>query len=123
MTMSATFYEGARMRVVSENSEKDIERHRLENEITYSMQELAANLMRITRGAGKPYDVGKRAAKLVRLMVEYHENAGHCPSSDFLMKTPSFLWTRPHRVPGYRDGGGQGADNRRSLTSVRIEAH
>jgi hypothetical protein len=56
------------MRIVSEKSEAQIARHQAEiardramNKASWALRELTANLLRVTRGAGKPYEIGRQA--------------------------------------------------------------
>lgn len=70
------------MRVVSDNTEKDIAKHRLEHEVEWAMRELTANLLRITRGAGKSYDVLSQAHRLIDLSVKFKDLTGVWPYSE-----------------------------------------
>lgn len=72
------------MRVVSENSESDIARNEAAQDVEWRLRELAANLLRVIRGAGKPYDLPQDAASFVRAVVAYQEAAGHGVPSDEL---------------------------------------
>lgn len=78
------------MKVVSENSDRDVARHRLENEIAAAIRDLTANLIRITRGAGKAYEVGPQASRLVTAYVDYQEEIGHWPSPHLLSTALTF---------------------------------
>lgn len=69
------------MRIVSENSDAEIAAARARDEIVWPLRELAANLMRVIRGAGKPYDIGKQAAAVVSAFVDYREVVGAYPTS------------------------------------------
>jgi hypothetical protein len=44
------------------------------------MRELAANMLRIVRGAGRPYELPAQMAKVLNLMEDYREATGHYPS-------------------------------------------
>lgn len=77
------------MRVVSENSDQEIARRKAgaarqeAGEIVGSgLRELAANIMRVTRGAGKPWEIGRQAQALINDMIAYSEVVGHYPSSE-----------------------------------------
>jgi hypothetical protein len=54
MLASASLGNGAVVPIVSENSEADIARHSALARVEWRLRELAANLLRIIRGAGKP---------------------------------------------------------------------
>jgi hypothetical protein len=55
---------GAGMRIVSENSETDLARQRALDQVDWKIRELTANLLRITRGAGKPYEIMQQMMQL-----------------------------------------------------------
>jgi hypothetical protein len=76
------------MKVVSENSEEDIEKRRKErdtalalSEVQRCLRELAANLMRIARSSqgGRPGRVASDIADLVRAFNAHVEVTGHHP--------------------------------------------
>ena len=92
------------MRIVSENTETEIARHQAEiardramNEASWALRELTANLLRVTRGAGKPYEIVRQAQALIEAMIDYRDAAGYFPSSDELAdalsaeRDPEFL--------------------------------
>lgn len=66
--------------LVSSNSDKDITKRRALEQIRSLLVELTANLLRITRGAGKAYDIAHQALELVKAFTAYQEAAGHLPS-------------------------------------------
>jgi hypothetical protein len=69
------------MHTVSENSEPDLARQRALDQFEWALRELAANLMRITRGAGKAHDVMQQMSELAKAIRDYHVTAGMWPSS------------------------------------------
>ncbi|MXO63424.1 hypothetical protein [Qipengyuania oceanensis] len=69
------------MRIVSENSEEDLARMRAEELLRYPLRQLASNLMRVVRGAGKPYEVGIQAAAVIDVFENYKSVVGYYPSS------------------------------------------
>lgn len=70
------------MRVVSENSEEDLARQDAERTFGYALRDLTANLFRITRGAGKGYEVFQQLRNLNEATQEFVEAFGHGPPSD-----------------------------------------
>lgn len=68
-------------RIVSEQSEKDIERKRTRDEIGFRLRELAANVLRIVRGAGKSYNLLDEMTACVRSFQEFRDAHGHWPES------------------------------------------
>lgn len=65
---------GVKMPVVSENSDQAIAL----SQVQWALHELAANLMRITRGAGT------QAKRLLEVAAAYRDVVGHLPGSDEL---------------------------------------
>lgn len=61
------------MKVVASNSEADLARERAKDHVDWAIRELTANLFRVTRGAGKPWDVGTQAVALVEAMRAFWE--------------------------------------------------
>jgi hypothetical protein len=78
------------MKVVSENSENDLSRKRWEGEVAWALRTLTANLIRITRGAGKPYEIVRQVGELIEALRGYYEAVGHWPPSDELGNALSF---------------------------------
>jgi hypothetical protein len=64
------------MRTVSENSEADLTRKRASAQVAWTIRELTANLLRITRGAGKPYEVMQQMADLAEAIRGYRAVTG-----------------------------------------------
>jgi hypothetical protein len=70
---------GISMEIVSSQSEQDIARKDAERSVDWAIRELTANLMRISRGAGKSYDVGKQTVELMNSFQEYWDTHGVWP--------------------------------------------
>jgi hypothetical protein len=70
------------MRIVSENSEADLARRRAMAPVDWALRDLTANLMRVTRGAGRPNQIGRQAQALVDAMIEFRDATGVHPSPD-----------------------------------------
>ena len=49
-----------------------------------ALRELAANLLRVTRGSGRPHYIGRHARALVDALIEYRDIVGHFPSPEEL---------------------------------------
>ena len=67
------------MRIVSENSDEDLKRREIDAEFRWAIRELAANLMRITRGSGKPHEIGRQAQDMINIIDRYRLEVGHFP--------------------------------------------
>jgi len=65
------------MHVVTENSPETLRERELLNRLTWALRELTANLMRISRGAGKPVSVVVQSAEVVSIVREYEDLTGH----------------------------------------------
>lgn len=50
------------MEIVPSNSERDLAHKQAVADVQWTLRELVANILRITRGAGKPYDLETHAA-------------------------------------------------------------
>ena len=70
------------MKIVSENSDRDLGRERSSGEVQAALRNFTANLMRITRGAGKPSEVGYQAQALIAALDAYFTAVGHYPFED-----------------------------------------
>jgi hypothetical protein len=70
------------MRVVSENSDDDLKRRQADEELGHAIRALTANLLRVTRGAGKPYEIGLQAQRAADAGLAYYEAFGRPPGAD-----------------------------------------
>ena len=78
------------MRIAAENSEEEVNRLRAQEAITWPLKELAANVMRVTRGAGKPYMIGAQCVEVISAFEEYREVVGIYPSSEEIQSALEF---------------------------------
>lgn len=69
------------MKVVAENSAEDLARNDAEWAFSDALVELTANLLRITRGAGKGYEVIGQIRRLDETAIAYRAAFGHAPPS------------------------------------------
>lgn len=70
------------MRIVSEQSEADIRRKRATDGLVRPLRELAGNLLRVIRGAGKPVELFRQMEACSAAIREYAEAHGHLPPSE-----------------------------------------
>jgi hypothetical protein len=49
--------------------------------VEWAVRQLTANLLRVTRGAGNAWEIGKQAQGLIEALIEYREVTGAYPSS------------------------------------------
>ena len=64
------------LRVVSENSQADIAKEWARRDVSQALRELAANLLRVTRGAGKSYALIGQAIEFVEAVQAYEQKVG-----------------------------------------------
>lgn len=67
------------MKVVATNSAADLAREHAMLDVQSALAELAANLLRVIRGAGKPYMLPRNAADFLKAVVAYNEITGPIP--------------------------------------------
>lgn len=67
------------MRLVSNNSGGDLTRRKARRDLGIALRKLAANILRISRGAGKPYELGIEIAQCVDGYQSYHDAHGFYP--------------------------------------------
>ena len=70
------------MRLVSEQSEAEVARHRALEHLTPALRHLTANLMRITRGAGHPYRLVEEMVACLQAVQEYRDVVVYGPSTE-----------------------------------------
>lgn len=70
------------MKIVSEQSEEDFARRRAVEGLSWPLRTLAANMLRVVRGAGRPWELPQQMAAVLTACEEYREAVGSYPSSD-----------------------------------------
>ncbi|PJR16786.1 hypothetical protein [Sinorhizobium meliloti] len=70
-----------KLTVVAENSRKQIDANLLQEQLDYALLVLAANVIRVVRGAGKPDDIIFQCNDVVKAAVEYKDKVGRFVSS------------------------------------------
>jgi hypothetical protein len=68
------------VKIVAENSAEDLARRSAAEGVGWALRDLAANLIRVVRGAGKSYELGKQAAAFIHALQDYREGVGHYPA-------------------------------------------
>lgn len=61
---------------VAENTQQQIDRNWQQDRLDYALQVLAANIIRVVRGAGSPDDIIDQCNDVLKAAVEYHEKVG-----------------------------------------------
>src|SRR6266849_2898075 len=70
------------MKIVSETSKVELARRKSMPAVSWAFRAFAANIMRVTRGAGNAHESGAQALKLVEELRVYREKVGHFPGPD-----------------------------------------
>src|SRR5580698_9889249 len=70
------------MRTVSENSQTELARRRASDQVDGKIRELTANLLRITRGAGKPQEIMQQMNDLAAAIWSFWDSVGLSPYAD-----------------------------------------
>jgi hypothetical protein len=71
----------ADLRIAAENSDAGIKKRRALQDLSWPLRELAANLIRIVRGAGKSHELLDQMTRVMKAMQEYCEAVGAWPSA------------------------------------------
>jgi hypothetical protein len=90
----------ARMRLVSNNTDADVERRKVRRNLGFALRKLAANIMRVSRGAGKPYDLGLELARCIDGYQAYHNAHGFYPPEDEIARMLDYERDWPEPVDG-----------------------
>lgn len=69
------------MYIVSENTEAELAARRAMTEVEGALVQLAANILRVARGAGRGREIGDDAAAFVAAMEKHREVAGVSPTA------------------------------------------
>ena len=72
--------------MADEDLARDRDSRRVKDELTWALQDLAANLIRVVRGAGKPHFLRDYAVAFLNAIENYKEVTGSSPDPDLLAK-------------------------------------
>jgi hypothetical protein len=78
------------IRTVGEPSAEAMSREAALDGLYYPLQELAANLLRTVRGAGKPHELGGNLMACIHAFEAYKEANGYWPSAELLASILKF---------------------------------
>lgn len=65
-----------KLTLVAENTRQQIDVNMLQERVDYALRELAANIIRVVRGAGKPDDIIDQCNDVLKAAIDYHDK-GH----------------------------------------------
>lgn len=85
------------MKLVSENSDEEIAKEASLSQLRWLLSDLAANMLRVVRGAGKPFMLGSQMAAVLNEYERYREAAGHYPSDHDIGVMLDYSSRRDHR--------------------------
>lgn len=71
-----------KLEVVAKNTRQQIDAMQMQGRVDYALRELAANIIRVVRGAGRPDDIIGQCNEVLKEAVEYHEKVGRYVSLD-----------------------------------------
>jgi hypothetical protein len=74
------------MKIVSENSDAEVAANKAteaQQRVERALVDLAANLLRVVRGAGKPYDIVREASTFMKAAADYYEAKSAAPYEPF----------------------------------------
>lgn len=110
-----------KLTVVAENTRGEIDRKWAEEVFERSLLELAANIIRVVRGAGKPHEVIAQCDEVVKTAIEVREKSGRLPSPESVANT---LLLEHERIVEYDSfwAGRQHAVRRMVKGSLQIAA-
>ena len=89
-----------RVELVSQNSAESIARHEAATVAAATLREMAANVLRVVRGAGQPYALAQQAPAFVAALAEYRGNVGFTPIP---IEAGSILSFRENLPPGIQE--------------------
>ncbi|WP_310379780.1 hypothetical protein [Rhizobium sp. 1399] len=72
--------EKPKLSVVAQNTSQQIETNDAQQQVNAALLQLAANIIRVVRGAGRPEELLSQCADVVNSAVDYRDAAGRLPS-------------------------------------------
>jgi hypothetical protein len=88
------------MKIVSTRDEREITEWRCRKEVEWALRDLTANLLRVTRGAGRGHDIWEQALRFLQSCKAYHDQVGVSPDHRFsqMLNAPKFDATDGERA-------------------------
>ena len=71
------------MKLISSQSDAEVEQKKIEAELRGALRTVVANLMRVMRGSGKPDQLGRDVAFCAGAFASYHAAFGRHPAREF----------------------------------------
>lgn len=78
------------VKLVAENDPKELSRKERYYDVERALLGLAANLLRVCRGAGRPADIAEQCFYLLRMFEEYRKEVGQYPLPQEIAETLNF---------------------------------
>ncbi|KSV76681.1 hypothetical protein N182_24730 [Sinorhizobium sp. GL2] len=93
-----------KLTVVAENTQQQINENWLLEALDYRLRELAANIIRVVRGAGRPDDVIDQCNGVLKAAIEYHDKTKRFVSDQSVAVA---LHLKPEHIRDYDSFQGQ----------------
>ncbi|MBB6465585.1 hypothetical protein HNQ96_001443 [Aminobacter lissarensis] len=69
------------LRLAVENDQREIDHEQAKRDIEWPLRDLAANIIRVVRGAGKSYEIASQCVLVLKVFQQYRDRVGCWPSS------------------------------------------
>jgi hypothetical protein len=93
------------VKLVVENDPAEVMRRREFHNVRFFLVKLAANMLRVSRGAGRPSDIGMQCLELLKSFEKYREVVGQNPLSQDIADALNFRNSREaNGYPEYENG-------------------
>lgn len=72
------------IRLAVQNNQSELNRRSAEMDLRWVLKRMAANAIRVVRGAGRPEELGLQCAAVVKSYQDYHNASGEWPSPNLI---------------------------------------
>ncbi|WP_373413736.1 hypothetical protein [Ensifer aridi] len=93
-----------KLTVVAENTRQQVDANIMQEQVDYALRELAANIIRVVRGAGKPDDIIDQCNEVLKTAIEYQDKTKRFVHH---YSVAAALHLKPERVRDYDSFEGQ----------------
>ncbi|THK35643.1 hypothetical protein EHS39_23740 [Ensifer sp. MPMI2T] len=95
----------SKLTVVAENTRQQVDANIMQEQADHALRELAANIIRVVRGAGRPDDIIDQCNEVLKAAIEYHDKTQrfvrYYSVARLCTSSPSISWiTIPSRASG-----------------------
>lgn len=82
------------MKAISSSSVEDRTEYLARQDLEWPLSEAAANMLRVVRGAGRPYQIASHMTRVLNSFTAYRDAVGHYPASYKIAELLNFSQTR-----------------------------